>query len=383
MKPFKLSLVLAIACIALIGASKAPASSQSTEEELLKRQEELQRQKRETKEKLEQTEEQIREKNRQLMAKERALQQRKSRQRELEHKLAAYEIQKNYIGSLIAETAENLGNLRELARQRIRELYKEGTKPYLAFLLEAKNDVDFVDRVFYARLLIAHDYQTFSRLKRSHGQLQSLSRKYEELSRQTANLKEQVEKESAILRADIKRFEKEKRALLSNYRAFEEALDELEKEDREIGNALRALRGQGKLITPFDGVFKWPVRGRISSGFGMRRHPILKKRKFHSGVDIALPRGEIVSASASGTVVLADYKGGYGLTVVIVHGEYKGDSYSTLYAHMDELLVEEGAVVEKGDPIGKVGCTGLCTGPHLHFSVFINGKPLDPLKFLK
>jgi murein DD-endopeptidase MepM/ murein hydrolase activator NlpD len=314
--------------------------------------------------------------------KERELEQRKSRQRQLEQKLAAYQIQMNYIGSLIPETAENLGNLRELARKRIRELYKEGTKPFMAYLLEANNDVDFVDRVFYARLLIAHDYETFSRLKNSYSRLQMLSRKYEQLSRETASLKDEVEKEAAELKIEIKNFEAEKQKLLMDLRAYERALEDLYEQSRAYAEQIRRLTGEGRTLAPFNGIFKWPVIGRVTSGFGMRFHPILRKRKPHYGIDIALPRGSLVYAAASGTVISAEYKGGYGLAVVILHGALKGDSYSTVYAHLDEILVEEGAEVEVGDPIGKVGSTGLATGPHLHFEIRINGDPVDPARYL-
>jgi len=382
MKDFRSFLLLFVALISLmISASSSPPSDPSVEE-LKKKQEQLEKATKETKEKKGKTEEEIREKTRLMNQKERELEQRKSRQRQLEQKLAAYQIQMNYIGSLIPETAENLGNLRELARKRIRELYKEGTKPFMAYLLEANNDVDFVDRVFYARLLIAHDYETFSRLKNSYSRLQMLSQKYEQLSRETASLKDEVEKEAAELKIEIKKFEAEKQKLLTDLRAYERALEDLYEQSRAYAEQIRRLTGEGRTLAPFNGIFKWPLIGRVTSGFGMRFHPILRKRKPHYGIDIALPRGSLVYAAASGTVISAEYKGGYGLAVVILHGALKGDSYSTIYAHLDEILVEEGAEVEVGDPIGKVGSTGLATGPHLHFEIRINGDPVDPARYL-
>ncbi|MHA2620402.1 MAG: murein hydrolase activator EnvC family protein [bacterium JZ-2024 1] len=372
-----------LACFGLLISAASPPPSDSSVEDIKRRQEQLEKQKQATRAKIGETDEQIREKIKLQNAKERELEQRRKHLRQLEQKLAAYEIQKNYIGSLIPETAENLGNLRELARRRIRELYKEGTKPFIAYMMEAHNDVDFVDRVFYARLLIAHDYETFSRLKGTYGRLQALSRKYEDLSRETISLKKQVEHEASLLRAEIKRFSAEKQKLLADLRALEQAYEDLEEESITLANELRRRAGEGLLLAPFDGAFKWPVRGRLTSGFGMRRHPILRKRKFHTGIDIALPRGSVVSAAASGTVLIADYKGGYGLAVLILHGDYQGKSYSTLYGHLDEILVEEGALVEAGDPIGKIGCTGLCTGPHLHFEIRADGDPVDPLTHLK
>jgi murein DD-endopeptidase MepM/ murein hydrolase activator NlpD len=376
--------LVALICVSVVAASGSPPPDPSVED-LMKQQEEMESKKKEKKEQIEQTRKAYAEKVRQQNAKERELETRKKHVRQLEQKLAAYEIQMNYIGSLIPETAESLGNLREIARKRIRELYKEGTKPYVAYLLESRSDVDFVDRVFYARLLIAHDYETFSRLKGTYNRLQTLSQKYDELARSTVALKGRVESEAAALRAEIKKFEAEKKKLLADERALWQAYEEFDKAIRDLGDQIRRRSGASPRTTPFDGVFLWPVRGRISSGFGMRRHPILKRRRHHSGMDFALPRGSIVSASASGTVILAGYKEGYegyGNLVVILHGDFRGKSYTTLYGHLDEVLVDEDSELEAGDPIGKIGCTGLCTGPHLHFEIRVNGDPVDPAKYL-
>ena len=122
----------------------------------------------------------------------------------------------------------------------------------------------------------------------------------------------------------------------------------------------------------------WPVIGRISSAFGVRRHPIIGRRIFHEGIDIAASFGYPVKASASGKIVFAGARSGYGRTVIIDHG----NGLSTWYGHASKLLVKEGQTVKKGDIVAKVGSSGLSTGPHLHFEIRINDEPVDPLKFL-
>jgi murein DD-endopeptidase MepM/ murein hydrolase activator NlpD len=124
--------------------------------------------------------------------------------------------------------------------------------------------------------------------------------------------------------------------------------------------------------------YEMPLEGRISSNFGTRFHPIDKVSKFHAGVDIAVPRGTSVGAAADGTVTFAGQKGGYGNVVIVEHA----DGHTTFYAHCDKLLVKEGQTVTVGEEIAKSGSTGKSTGPHLHFEVRENGKPIDPLKFL-
>lgn len=128
--------------------------------------------------------------------------------------------------------------------------------------------------------------------------------------------------------------------------------------------------GKGEMI--------WPATGRISSPFGYRIHPIYGNRQFHSGIDIALTRGTKIRAAASGVVTTSAWLGGYGLTIVIDHG----DGISTLYGHNDSLLVRAGAFVVTGQVIALSGNTGVSSGPHLHFEVRENNRVVDPIKYL-
>lgn len=122
----------------------------------------------------------------------------------------------------------------------------------------------------------------------------------------------------------------------------------------------------------------WPASGRVSSEYGMRRHPISGQLQLHQGIDIAAPTGTPVHATAAGRVVFAGSRGGYGLTVVIDHGY----GLQTLYAHNSRLYVAEGDVVERGDVIAAVGSTGLSTGPHVHYEVHRNGEAVNPRAYL-
>jgi murein DD-endopeptidase MepM/ murein hydrolase activator NlpD len=123
------------------------------------------------------------------------------------------------------------------------------------------------------------------------------------------------------------------------------------------------------------GLIRTPVAGaRMSSGFGMRFHPVLRYSRMHQGVDFAARTGTPILASASGTVVFAGWGGGYGNVVVIDHGK----GMRTRYAHMHRIGVRNGQRVDQGQSIGQVGSTGLSTGPHLHYEVWHNGKPVDP-----
>lgn len=124
-------------------------------------------------------------------------------------------------------------------------------------------------------------------------------------------------------------------------------------------------------------LLKTPISGaKLTSGFGMRRHPLLGYSKMHTGVDFGAPTGTPIRAAGSGTVDLAGRHGAYGNTVVLKHGA----KYKTLYAHMSRLAagIRPGTRVNQGQVIGYVGTTGRSTGPHLHFEVRVSDRPVNP-----
>ncbi len=134
---------------------------------------------------------------------------------------------------------------------------------------------------------------------------------------------------------------------------------------------------KGKSITK--SLMKTPINGaRLSSSFGMRKHPILGYNKMHRGTDFAAPSGTPIMASGSGTVTRARWCGGGGNCVKIKHNS----TYQTIYAHMKNFAkgVKEGRKVKQGQIIGYVGSTGLSTGPHLHYEVIVNGKKVNSQK---
>ncbi len=119
-----------------------------------------------------------------------------------------------------------------------------------------------------------------------------------------------------------------------------------------------------------------PTRGPVSSRFSVSRlHPVHRSYLPHEGIDQRAPRGTPFVATADGVVTFAGWKPGFGNTVEIDHGH----GVTTLYAHASKLLVGRGTTVQRDDVIGQIGCTGTCTGPHVHYEVRVNGRSVDPL----
>lgn len=121
----------------------------------------------------------------------------------------------------------------------------------------------------------------------------------------------------------------------------------------------------------------WPVKGRVSSDYGMRRHPIWRRRAFHQGLDIKAPHSTIVRATAAGKVEKAGYRGGYGRCIVVDHGF----GWKSVYAHLRSIAVKKGEHILNGQKIGLVGSSGHSTGPHLHYEVHYKNAAFDPVLF--
>jgi murein DD-endopeptidase MepM/ murein hydrolase activator NlpD len=152
---------------------------------------------------------------------------------------------------------------------------------------------------------------------------------------------------------------------------------QLEAESRSITRLLRS-RQSGQVFQAGSGKkLAWPTTGRVTSGFGYRTHPIFGDVRFHFGIDIAAPTGQAVIASEAGEVIFVGVKSGYGLTVLIDHG----NALATLYAHLSSTSVTTGSRIGRGTRVGGIGCTGYCTGPHVHYETRIKGDPVDPMQF--
>jgi murein DD-endopeptidase MepM/ murein hydrolase activator NlpD len=161
-------------------------------------------------------------------------------------------------------------------------------------------------------------------------------------------------------------------------KAFVDEADALDAVSAQLTARIQAAQAAappppaGSDSTPSASGLIWPVSGPVTSPFGMRWG------RMHQGIDIGVPYGTPIHAAAAGTVIYCGWMEGYGNLVVIDHH----DTLATAYAHQSSIAVQCGQDVSQGQVIGYVGCTGHCTGPHLHFEVRVNGVPVDPLGYL-
>ncbi len=179
---------------------------------------------------------------------------------------------------------------------------------------------------------------------------------------------------------DVKNFIDENNFEDQNIKNLHYVLDklsfELKQEENNIKQLYKYYKENNIKLSSTPSI--WPAQGWISSPFGWRRDPFTGKRRFHEGLDITNRVGTPVVAPADGIVVFAGRNGGYGNVIYISHGF----GITTRYGHLYKIFVKVGQHVQRGDVIGEIGNTGRSTGPHLHYEVRMNNKPVNPINFI-
>jgi len=271
------------------------------------------------------------------------------------------------------------------AGRRIREMYKGERISMLQMVFQAKDLNTLLDTLYYQKILAQQDKKTIEKLRSSAREISrsKMSIVYEK-NDIASNLYQMNQKKHEI-NSSIKTSQSMINKLRTDRATYEKAQQELEYLSSRLERQIRS-RKNNKMVA--NSKFSRPLSGSITSPFGWRRHPIFGTRRFHTGVDISNSYGTPVYASNSGTVIFSGWYGGYGKVVIVDHGNmdcgsYKGERFSTLYAHLSSISASNGAQIKKGQLVGYEGTTGYSTGPHLHFEVRINGKPNNPLSFVR
>ncbi|MBU1022674.1 peptidoglycan DD-metalloendopeptidase family protein [bacterium] len=273
---------------------------------------------------------------------------------------------------------KDLDASQEKFEERIRVYYKNGARGLVTVIVDAEDLSDLVFRIRCTEKLLTDHEATIDNIKLQKDELARL--KYECSFK--AEEEDKLRSDIAGDRNRVQKLRNEKKNKLSeissDLKELEKLLQETIKEETEIEFFLEAA-AKGNLSTNFDGTFSIPLKSyTLSSGYGMRNHPVFRRIKHHNGQDLAAPYGTPILAAGAGQVIYAGRKGGYGNMVMINHGR----GYATLYAHMSSILASDGQEVMEGQPIGKVGSTGLSTGNHLHFEIRLNGKHRNPKEFV-
>lgn len=288
-----------------------------------------------------------------------------------------------------------------MLKRRLVDIYENGNLDYLNVLLSAHSFSEFVERWEDLRLLIAANQATVrdrkkaashvaavqARLQRdrlelvsqqnaqsdARSQLSALAGERRNLVAVAANQRHGVAVQVSHIEELSAGEEAALEQLIRQYLAEQEA----ERRSRERAAGIAGVIPPAAVGAPRS--LSWPVHGPITSPFGWRSNPFGGAPDFHPGLDIGVPMHTTVRAAADGTVIMAQWYGGYGNFVLIDNG----GGISTGYGHLSSFYVSKGQHVTRGQPIASSGSTGWSTGPHVHFEVRKNGKPIDPSPFLR
>jgi len=272
----------------------------------------------------------------------------------------------------------HLSDQASLMGARVRAFYERGPLGYMDVILGAADFRDFITRSYLVALVVERDLVIYHEVAAERQQQAEVT---DALAAKRAQLGFDQQRWIAS-EQETARLAAERRRLLEHVqaeRASEEAaIRELQAESVRIAEIIRRTAqgsNTGPVPTLRAGALRWPVPGAISSGYGWRIHPIFHTREFHTGIDIAAPYGTPIRAARDGTVIFNGWMRGYGMLVILDHG----NGLSTTYAHLSSSSVRVGERVKRGEVIANIGSTGWSTGPHLFFEVREDGQPVNPL----
>jgi len=303
---------------------------------------------------------------------------------------------------LIADTQEELEDaqeelrlLSEAHRERVRVMEEEGKLTYWEVLFQANSFTDLLDRMNMIEEINAADRRRIEQMRIAADIVTATQMNLSNEKAALEDVRLQLEEDEKILAEksgqyydllyELEQKAEEFEILLAESEILqEELMVEIAAKEKDLKEAkydeyLARLALQGD-NPPSNATWTTPVSGyRLTSAFGMRKHPVLKVTRMHNGIDMACAQGTPIYATRAGTVTRTSYQaGGAGNYVSINHL----DGFSSIYMHMTHYVVSQGQSVSRGQLIGYVGSTGISTGPHLHFGISYAGTYVNPLAYI-
>jgi murein DD-endopeptidase MepM/ murein hydrolase activator NlpD len=301
----------------------------------------------------------------------------------------------------LAAAQATLRRHQDVLNRRLVDAYEQGELGNVDVLLRARSFGDFVERWNDIRYLVKANEVTIrarkadeakvvaiqtgllgaqQELQNEQAQTMQQQRALAGLAVQRKNLLDAADAERQSVANEVAQLDEISEAEEARLEALVNEAQREAEEQRQAERRARMLAGESLPPEPgAPGELLWPVSGKITSPFGWRMHPVYHRMILHAGIDIGVPTGTTVAAAAAGTVIVASYQGDCGNMVAIDHG----GGLSTIYCHMSQIFVGVKQQVQRGQAIGAAGATGDATGPHVHFQVMQNGKPVDPMSFLR
>lgn len=301
-----------------------------------------------------------------------------------ESQIAGYDVLLSQTAYELEENQKAEAEQYELFCRRARAMEEAGTTSYWAVIFKAESFSDLLSRFADIQEVIDYDQGVLDGLRRLRAQIQAKQEEQEALKAASEEAKAELEEKKADLDEQRKEAEGLIQQLSSSMAGVEAELKEIQAAEEQLQKEIKKKEEEYNRQlnwTASVGGYIWPenVSKKISSPMGSRNIHYPGASTNHKGVDIAgVGYTTNVLATKAGVVMTATKHYSYGNYVVIYHG----NGNTTLYAHMSSIKVKEGDSVKQGDVIGVTGCSGVSTGPHLHYEITENGARVDPLKYL-
>ncbi|MDR0652798.1 MAG: peptidoglycan DD-metalloendopeptidase family protein [Synergistaceae bacterium] len=313
---------------------------------------------------------------------------------EAEQRLNVTELKRKQIMNKLTETTARIQDMesrieraKKLLKERVVAVYKYGGAAEFSLLMSASGTQDALATSYMLTKIAEQDKVLIDNLISEKNAMDRARAELEKQRKELERRNEEMKKQKAAIQKTTNERNKMLQQARKDKAMFQAEQDELLKASRELKSKVNDLlaqkkRNAGNGNTPLyykGGKFAWPLRGKITSPYGTRTHPVFKTKATHTGIDIDGENGDPVRAAADGEVLYTGWLRGYGQVVIIDHG---GD-ITSVYAHLSGIDTADNAKVKTGDKIGRVGSTGVATGSHLHFEVRVNGNTQDPMKYLQ
>ncbi len=268
-------------------------------------------------------------------------------------------------------------------KERVRYMAEHDNVSKLSILLASDSFVDFLNRWEIVKQISLRDEQLFEELKAIRDKVTAEKEELEQTRQEARDLKAQMDANMADLEGQRKaKIDEQTRVQQQKDATSQEYADIIETEEQLMDEYKKAAAKLAAQSTYVGGKFMWPLPAAnnvITCKYGMRTHPITKKYKLHTGIDLRASTGTKVYAANAGTVTTSGYSSAWGNYIIINHG----GGLTTLYAHLSRRNVSKDQKVKQGTVIGLSGNTGYSTAPHLHFEINKNGTPYNPLNDFK
>ncbi|MFP4481817.1 MAG: murein hydrolase activator EnvC family protein, partial [Thermovirgaceae bacterium] len=287
----------------------------------------------------------------------------------------------------IAKTERQIARTKGALGDRIVAIYKYGNVANFNLLFSAGNAHEAMTNSYLLSKIARQDQRIIGELAESARQLEAAKAEMEHQKRMLQQQRADLETRKKSLKSAERQRESMLESLAERKDAHARAMRELQQAEKELQGKIKELLAKKrqlaesrntKVLTYSGGKLQWPIKGKVTSTFGMRVHPTFKTKTMHTGIDIDARQGDPVRAAESGEVLYAGWLRGYGQIVILDHGS----DLTTVYAHLSQIGIQEGQAVKAGQQIGKVGQTGVATASHLHFEVRVNGEARDPMRYL-